>query len=60
MPIDSRSAHMCVSQVQALDPMLAVLGANGLDKNSVAFLEPWCGQDQAVALWAPQMWVSLL
>ncbi|MGF1759850.1 ribosome small subunit-dependent GTPase A [Photobacterium sagamiensis] len=38
-----------VRQVQELDPMLLVETVNGLDRNSVTVLEPWCKTGRTVA-----------
>jgi ribosome biogenesis GTPase len=37
-------------QVQAIDPLLAVVSVNGLSPESVSQLKPWCGTGNTVAL----------
>ncbi|MGI9276382.1 MAG: ribosome small subunit-dependent GTPase A [Endozoicomonas sp.] len=38
-----------VEQVRKLDPMLMVEAVNGLDRESVSALEPWCREGQTIA-----------
>lgn len=46
----AENADEKISQVQQLDPMLAVVSVNGLDAESVLAVSPWCGMGQTVAL----------
>lgn len=44
----SEEVESCVEAVRSLDPMLMVEAINALDQNSVAKLDPWCGEGKTV------------